>query len=339
MRRYGLMALAIVVVASVAMAVVGGTGHAARKATVKIAVVTDIGGLNDRSFNHLANLGRLEAQSKLHIPTRIYVTQSAAQRLTNLQAAAQAGYQLVFATGFSQFDALGKVSFAFPKTDFAGIDVPNSIVAGHPQNVKGLVFHEEQAGYLVGYIAGLTVKRQGGKQVIGAVGANNVPAIVHYMAGYQAGGIAADPALKGHVLLQFANDPTFNDQAKCKVTATNEIGQGAQVIFQVAGGCGLGALDAAKRAHIWGIGVDADQAYLGPHILTSALKGVDIALFKTAQAFVKNPASFKGGPGYDEYFPVAVGTISKKVPASDLAKFKAIQAQVLSGKIKVPSAF
>src|SRR5439155_1446617 len=187
-----------------------------------------------------ANLGRLEAQSKLHIPTRIYVTQSAAQRLTNLQAAAQAGYQLVFATGFSQFDALGKVSFAFPKTDFAGIDVPNSIVAGHPQNVKGLVFHEEQAGYLVGYIAGLTVKRQGGKQVIGAVGANKV---------------------------------------------------------------------------------------------------VAIALFKTGQAFVKNPASFKGGPGYDEYFPVAVGTISKKVPASDLAKFKAIQAQVLSGKIKVPSAF
>jgi basic membrane protein A and related proteins len=329
---------ALAVAAAVFAGFATSKGHAASE--VKVAVVPDIGKINDRSFNFLANQGRLKAQSQLGVQTRIYTTNSAAERLTNLQAAAQSGYQLVIAVGFLQFDALGKVAPAFASTSFAGVDVPSALVKGTPKNVRGLDFKEQEAGYLVGYLAGLVVKQQGGKQVIGAVGANNVPAIVHYMAGYQAGAKKANPGIK--VLLQFANDPTFSDQAKCKETASNEIAQGSQVIFQVAGGCGLGALDAAKQAKIWGIGVDADQFYLGPFMLTSAVKRVDVAVFQTIQEFQKSPTGFKGG--FDKIFDVksggvGYGRVSSKVPKADIAKLNAIQKQIASGKIVPPTKF
>jgi basic membrane protein A len=329
-----------VAVAAITAGVATSKGHAA--SALKIAVVPDIGKINDRSFNFLANQGRLKAEKELGVQTRIYTTNSAADRLTNLQAAAQSGYQLVFAVGFLQFDPLGKVAPAFPKTTFAGVDVPTALVKGTPKNVRGLDFKEQEAGYLVGYLAGLVVHAHGGKQVISAIGANNVPAIVHYMAGYQAGAIKANPALKGHVLLQFANDPTFSDQAKCKETATNQLAQGTQVIFAVAGGCGLGALDVAKRNHLWGIGVDADQYYLGPFMLTSAVKKVDVAVFQTIQEFKKNPAAFKGG--FDKIFDVksggvGYGRVSPKVPKADIAKLEAIRQQIASGKIVPPTKF
>ena len=139
-----------------------------------------------------------------------------------------------------------------------------------------MIFAEQEAGYLVGYLAGLEIKQQGGKQVISAVGANNVPAIVRYISGYIQGAKKANPGIT--VLANYANDPTFNDQAKCHETALGQIQKGSQVVFQVAGGCGLGALAAAKENKIWGIGVDADQRYLGPYMMTSALKRVNIAV-------------------------------------------------------------
>src|SRR5207302_2458377 len=112
------LALAGVVIASIVFAMVGGSGQAARKASSKIAVVTDIGGLNDHGFNQSANAGRLEVQAKLHVATRVYDTRTASDRLPNLQAAAQSGYNLVFGTGFFMGDPLNKVAPAFPKTKF-----------------------------------------------------------------------------------------------------------------------------------------------------------------------------------------------------------------------------
>ena len=145
-----------------------------------------------------------------------------------------------------------------------------------PKNAAGIQFAEHEAGYLVGYLAALQLKSQGGPQIISAVGANNVPAIVKFISGYIQGAKKANPRIR--VLANYANDPTFSDQAKCKETALAQIQKGTRAIFQVAGGCGLGALTAAKQAKIWGIGVDADQLYLGRHMLTSALKRVDVAV-------------------------------------------------------------
>lgn len=325
---------------ALALTILAGTSFARGNATIKMAVVTDIGGLNDKSFNQAANAGRLKAQKKLKVQTRVYVTTSASDRLLNLQSAAQAGYGLVFGTGFFMGDPLNAVAPKFPKTKFAGIDVSVSGLAAHPSNVRGIQFKEQEAGYLAGYVAGLTVKQQGGAQVVSAIGANDVPAIVRYMGGYRAGARKADPGIT--VILSYANDPTFSDQAKCKETALNQLGKKTQVIFAVAGGCGLGALNAAKEAGKWGIGVDVNQSFLGSYILTSAEKDVAQAVFLTTQEFKKNPSKFKGG--FDKVFNVKNGGInyaplSKKLKnrAAIAKKTNAIKKLIATGKIKPPA--
>ena len=341
MRKNGSLALAALAIASIVFAVVGGTGHAARKATNRVAVVTDIGGLNDHGFNQSANAGRLEVQAKLHVATRVYDTRTAADRLPNLQAAAQAGYNLVFGTGFFMGDPLNKVAPAFPNTKFVGIDVNYTTdLASHPPNVRGIQFREQEAGYLVGYIAGLVVKQQGGQQVVSAIGANPVPAIVRYMAGYKAGVLKANK--KATVILDYANDPTFSDQAKCKDTAINQVSRHTQIIFAVAGGCGLGAISEAGQDHIWAIGVDVDQSFLGPQVLTSALKNVKNAVYLTSKQFLKSPAKFK--TGYNAVFSVknggiGYGKISSKVKnrAAIIKKVKKIEKLIATGKIVPPS--
>ena len=117
----------------------------------------------------------------------------------------------------------------------------------------------------------------------------------HYIAGYQAGAKAANPGIK--TLNGYSQD--FVDQAKCKEIALDQIAQGSKVVFQVAGQCGLGALDAAKEKGVQGIGVDADQSYLGPHILTSALKKVDVAVFDAIKR--AQDGKFKGGTRRDRH--------------------------------------
>jgi basic membrane protein A len=328
---------------AVALAVTAGTGRAAHHAAAKVAIVTDIGGLNDKGFNHLSYLGLQKAQKQLGVDGRVFITQSAQDRLGNLQAAAQAGYGLVIATGFLFFDQIPPVASSFPNTTFAGVDIPLAAVTGSPANFRGLVFKEQEGGYLVGYIAGLMIKRHphNGKQVVSAVGANPVPAIVHYLAGFRAGVKKADP--QATVLLNYANDPTFNDQTKCKVTTQNQIARGSGIVFEAAGGCGLGGLTAAKQKGIWGIGVDADQGYLGPHMLTSALKKVDNAVFQAIKGYQADPSGFKGGA--DSVFDVKNGgmgyaPLSKMVSAADRAcinpRVAAIAKQFASGKIVPP---
>jgi len=314
--------------------VVSAAGSASRSQEFKMAISTDIGKLQDRSFNQLANTGRIKVGKQLGIPTRVYVTKSEAQRVPNLLAASRAGYNLIFAVGFLNYTALNAVAPRFPNLQFAGIDEAYALFDKKPKNATGIVFAEHEAGYLVGYLAGLTIKRQGGPQIISAVGANNVPAIVKFISGYIQGAKKANPRIK--VIANYANDPTFSDQAKCKETALGQIQQGSRAIFQVAGGCGLGALSAAKEAKIWGIGVDADQLYLGSFMLTSALKRVDVAV----QDLTKLAADGKLKVGGDYTYSlknngVGLGSVNKKGPKADIAKTNAIAKQIGAGKIKV----
>jgi basic membrane protein A len=297
---------------------------------IKVGLVTDIGGLNDRSFNHLAYLGLQQAQNELGVKGRVLESHANSDYVPNLSTLAQQKYDLVIGVGFLMADAIDTVATKFPDVNFAIIDFPNVALKHKPKNVRGLIFKEQEAGYLVGYLAGLEIKQQGGKQVIGSVGGQKIPPVDHYIAGYQAGAKAADAGIK--TLNGYSQD--FVDQAKCKEVALNQIAQGSQVEFQVAGGCGLGALDAAKEKNIWGIGVDADQAYLGPHMLASALKKVDVAVFKTAQSV--QDGSFAGGQ--DSVFDVksggvGIGKISSKVPADIVTKVKQVQDDIASGKI------
>jgi basic membrane protein A and related proteins len=265
-----------------------GTATPAQK-SIKVGLVTDIGGLNDRSFNQLANEGLERAKSELGVDTRVLTSKSNADYVPNLSTLAQQKYDLVIGVGFLMADAMDTVATKFPDTNFAIIDNSQALLKHKPTNVRGLLFAEQEPGYLAGYLAGLVVKAKGGDQVISSVGGQKIPPVDHYIAGYQAGAKAANPKIK--TLNGYSQD--FVDQAKCKEIALNQIAQGSQVVFQVAGQCGLGALDAAKEKSLQGIGVDADQGYLGAHILTSAQKKVDVSVFDTAKAV--QDGSFKGG--------------------------------------------
>lgn len=339
----------IVGVLAVAVAAVAGAGRAApaqKQAAVKVAIATDIGGLNDKGFNHLSYVGLQRAKKELKVTGKVYITNSANDRKPNLQTAAQQGYAPVFAVGvLYQFGPLDDVVPAFPKTKFVGIDVDvNGLKSKYP-NIRGIQFREQEAGYLVGYAAGLWIKRhpKAGKNVVGGVGANKVPAITRFLAGYKAGARKANS--KVTILIDYANDPTFNDQAKCRETTLNHVEKGSRVEFMAAGGCGLGGLKVAKENGIWGIGVDANQSFLGKHILTSAVKHVELAVFEAIKAYKASPKNFKGGFNKNytvKNHGVGYAPLSTKLPKAERAAMtkaiNAIAAKIAAGKIKVPSS-
>jgi basic membrane protein A len=297
---------------------------------IKVGLVTDIGGLNDRGFNHLSYVGLLRAQKELGIAQRVYQAKSTQEYVPNLSTFARDGYDLTIGVGFTEADAIDTVATNFPKSKFAIVDVDQTQEKHKPANLLGLLFKEQETGYLVGYLAGLEERGRAGKDVIGSVGGQKQPPVDRFIAGYQAGAKASDPGIT--TLNAYSED--FADQAKCKQIALNQIEQGAGVIFQVAGGCGLGALDAAKEKGVWGIGVDADQSFLGPYILTSAVKRVDTAVFDAIKLVADG--KFKGGNvvfGLKDN-GVAIGKISPKVPKSEVAKVMQIRADIIAGKIK-----
>jgi basic membrane protein A len=280
----GVLACAAVILAIVASAAMGASrpataaGHAtpvAAHATLKVGLVTDIGGLNDHGFNHLAYLGLQRAASKLHVQTKVEQSKSNADYVPNMSTLAEQGYNLVICVGFLMYDSVKTVAAQFPNTKFMIID--NGWSKGDPANLEGTLFHEQEAGYLVGYLSGLLYKGQA--VTMSTVGGQKIPPVDRYIAGFRAGAKAADPGVK--LLNGYSQD--FVAQDKCKSLALQQIGQGSKVVFQVAGGCGLGALDAAKQKNVWGIGVDADQAYVGKQVLTSALKRVDNDVYTTIQ--------------------------------------------------------
>jgi basic membrane protein A len=305
------------------------TGSQAGKGK-KIGLVTDIGGLNDRGFNHLSYQGLQRAGRELGVETRVFQAKSTQDYVPNLSTFARQGYDLTIGVGFTEATAIDTAAKNFPQSNFAIVDVDQTSEPGKPTNLLGLLFKEQETGYLVGYLAGLEEKRRPGPDVIASVGGQKQPPVDRFIAGYQAGAKAADPGIK--TLNGYSED--FADQAKCKQVALNQIEQGAGVVFQVAGGCGLGALDAAKEKGVWGIGVDADQSFLGPHILTSAVKRVDTAVFDAIKTVVDG--KYKGGNltfGLKDN-GVAIGKISPKVPQDEIAKVNQVRADIISGKIK-----
>jgi basic membrane protein A len=307
----------------------GGGSSTKTEKKIKIAMVTDIGGLNDRGFNALAYKGLQQAKADLGADIRVVTSKSNADYVPNLSSLARQKYDLVIAVGFLMGDATAKVAKSFPNVNFAIIDFPSAALKGKPKNTHGLLFKEAEAGYLAGTMAGLYVKKKGGDQVVSAVGGQKVPAVDAYAAGYEAGAKKANPGVKSI----FAYSQDFVDQAKCKEIALNQIDQGSQVVFAVAGQCGLGALDAAKEKNVQSIGVDADQGYVNGNVMTSALKKVDVAVFDTA----KDIQDGKFKPGTDTVFDVKSGAVGLgKVNAAGQpfeADVKKVQEQITSGQI------
>jgi basic membrane protein A len=300
---------------------------------VRVALVTDVGQLNDRGFNQLAYEGLKRAGRELGIQTRVVESASSADYVPNHSALARQGYDLIIGVGFAQGDAVATAAKQFPNTNFAIVDVDQTTLKGKPANVVGLLFKEQEAGYLAGYLAGLEAKRENAN-TIGSVGGYKEPPVDRFIAGYQAGAKEALPGIK--TLNGYSSD--WDDQAKCKEIALSQIARGAKIVFQVAGGCGLGALSAAKEKNVWGIGVDADQSFLGPHVLTSAQKRVDEAVFRTIQTVADG--TWQGGRNLTFGLKddgVALGKISSKVPQEDLDALKDVEQRLREGEITVPT--
>jgi basic membrane protein A len=332
--------LAALATVAVVVAVLAGTGAAApakQHAGYSAGLVSDVGRFNDKGFNQNQLTGLKFAKS--HIPgltTYAVESHSVGEYLPNFASLARKGVNIIIGAGFLLANQEATVAKQFPNTKFAITDYTAFIppFSGKLKNVEGLTYATQENSYLVGCIASSMAKIKGGSQTIGVVGGVKIPPVDTFLAGYQAGAKKCNPAIK--VLVGYSQD--FIDQAKCKTVGQNQIDAGAQVVFAVAGPCGLGALDAAKQAGVWGVGVDVDQSYLGKHILTSAVKRVDRGVYlaiKGAQS-----GQFKGGA--DLTFDlknggVALGKISPNVPASVLKKVATLRAQIISGKIKPPT--
>jgi basic membrane protein A len=330
-------ALAGLVLALGALAVVGvGSAKSTKhSAAVTACLVTDIGGLNDRGFNHLAYVGLLRAKAVLHATTYVLQSKSPNDYIPNFDTCVtKYKATLVIGVGFLMEQDIQTMSKKYPSTHWAGVDMnaPGDFKGGIGKNFEGLIFAENEVGYEVGYMAALMAQNDK-STTVSSVGGIPVPAVVRYIAGFQAGAKAAVPTIK--VLNGYSQD--FVQQDKCKNIALSQISQGSDVVFQVAGGCGLGALDAAKEKHTWGIGVDADQSYVNSRVLTSAQKKVDVAVFTAIKNFMAG--KFAGGTNLlfnAANGGVGLGKINPGAPAGIVAKTKQVAAQVAAGKIKPP---
>jgi basic membrane protein A len=272
----------------------GGGGDEGGGDTMKVGLVTDTGGVDDRGFNQFSIAGLDKAAEDLDIEKRVYVSNSADDYEPNLEAAVDDGNDLVIAVGFLLAPSVIKVATANPDVSFAGVDhfygPPGDKACEESKtcavdNALGMIFPTEEAGYLAGVVAALTTKTN----TVSTVGGIKIPPVDNWIAGYQAAVKATKPNVK--LLNAYSND--FNDAAKCKEIALDQISQGSDVVFQVAGDCGLGALDAACEKNVTAIGVDADQSAQGPCVVTSALKPLTDAVFGVIDEFVKG--DFKGG--------------------------------------------
>ena len=317
----------------------GTTSSAPAKKTIKVGLAYDVGGRGDKSFNDLAAAGLEKAKAALNIDVKELSAvqgESDQQKQDRLKLLASAGYNPIIAVGFAYATALGKVAPSYPNIHFAIID-DNSI---KEPNVEGLLFHEEQSSFLVGVAAALATKTNN----VGFIGGVKGTGLIEkFQAGFAAGVKAVNPSIKVQVsYLSVAPDFNgFNDPAKAKITAKGMYDAGADVVYHAAGGSGSGLFDAAKAANKLAIGVDSDQYQTAPAdeqslILTSALKGVDTAVYN----FITDDANGKFTAGFVRFGLKENGVgYATSNPAIDAykAKIEDFKAKIIAGTIVVPT--
>jgi basic membrane protein A len=327
--------LAALVAVATLTAVLAASGGARTNATFKAALVSDVGRFNDKGFNQNQLTGLKLAKRKLSITIGSAESTSDKDYVPNFTTFAAQKYNIVIGAGYLLADAEKQVADQFKSVKFAITDYD---VKGAPfdgsktPNIMGSQFAVEQSSYLVGCLGALMAKKAGGNMISG-VGGQAIPPVKQFFAGYIPGAKKCVPGIK----VEIDYSGTFTEQDKCKALALNQIAAGSKVVYNVAGPCGFGTLSAAKDKHVWGIGVDVDQSYLGKHILTSELKRVDLWVLRVIRA-AKN-GTYRGGT--DMFFNlknggVGVGKISPQVPKAYIAKMNRLKRLIIAGKIKVP---
>jgi basic membrane protein A and related proteins len=339
----------------------GTTPTTAPTAKVTVGLVTDIGGLNDGGFNQFSYAGYEKARTQYGFPKVVIQSQviSDAEYTKNITAAANQA-DMVIGVGFLMQNAMYAVAKQFPNKKFALIDgcatnpTDKTGACQNLPNVAPLFFKEQQAGCLVGAIAGQMevdgkskVPKLLGHNTISAVGGLAIPPVVRYIAGYKYCAKKVDPSVT--VVVGYSNN--FNDPTKCAAIADKQFSDNnADILFQVAGGCGIGVLDSATKHNVYSIGVDVDQSKdstgaVRPSVITSAMKRIDTAAYSIINlaeqqgtaatgaysSFVANPTKFDiNNDG------VAYATPSAAVPQDAVAKAMDFENQMKSGSIVVP---
>ncbi len=310
----------------------GGCSHAksiADGGPARIGMVTDVGGLGDRSFNDSAYTGLQAAKTALHADIAVLQSKSASDYQPNLTVLANKEYDLIFAIGFLMAKDVEEVATRFPQRHFAIIDAEVE-----QPNVASVTFKEEDGSFLAGAAAAMASKTH----QIAFLGGIDIPIIRKFEAGYTAGARQIDPAIK--VAVKYVG--SFDDAAGGKELSGVLFDQGADVIFVAAGKAGIGAIDQVKsRPSAYIIGVDSNQDGLAPgKVLTSMIKRVDVGVFRLAEEAVaqKLPSGHlvlglkEDGVGLTSF------TYTKSVmTAPRVAQIARLKAAIIAGKIVPPA--
>ena len=330
-----LIALNVVLIAIGAVVVPERTGAAGKG--IKVGLVFDIGGKNDKSFNTAAWRGLEKARAELGVQAEFIEPSEGADRESAMRSFAAAKYDLVIGVGFIFGPDLERLAAQFPDVKFAGIDyAPAPDFPGLP-NLAALKFREHEGSFLVGAIAGLVTRTK----IVGFVGGMKIPLIRKFEAGYEAGVKHVCPTCR--VLSAYAGtEPkAFADPAHGQELGAAQYGQGADIIFTAAGKTGDGVFAAARQRKVWAIGVDSDQYASAPCcIVTSMVKGVDVAVVDVIKDVAEK--KFRGGIhelGLAEHgvaFIADEHNVPRLLPLAVVQRAKALGDEIVAGKIVVP---
>jgi basic membrane protein A len=302
-------------------------------AGIKIGLVLDKGGRDDKSFNSAAYRGATQAAQELGIELKEVESPDDAAFEPALRTFAEREYPLVFAIGFAQIDAVKKVAPQFPKTHFAIVDGTVDL-----PNVKSLMFAEHEGSYLVGYLAGLMTK----SNKIGFIGGMDIALIRRFQTGYEAGIKAANPKAETIINYIGVNSSAWANPSRGKELALAQYGRGVDVIFHAAGASGIGLFDAAEEKKAFAIGCDSNQNGIKPgRIATSMLKRVDTAVFEAIKMQIEG--KFQGGEQYfglkDKGIDYAIDDNNAKLIEPYKVKLEEIREKIIKGEIKVPDYY
>lgn len=324
----GVVSLALSAPASGASPRNAGRAEVVHGTTKSVTYVSDVGGLNDHGYNQYTYLGVKAGAIANHIPYHVIQTQDPSQYVQNITTAAQQS-GLVILSGFSMGDALQAVSKRFPHVDFVILDYSYSPPL---KNVAGDVFDAQESSYLGGIVAAGISKTH----TIGFVGGVDESTLQAFLAGYEAGALAEYPGT--HIKVEWTG--SFTNEQAGKAAGQAEIAAGADVVYTAAGASGIGGIDAAQGAHVWAIGVDADQNYLAPKtVVTSVIKELSTVAEDNISQYVHG--SWKSGTHTYDLANHGVGLapfhgLASAVPAQVKKKLAAAMKAISTGKIVVP---
>lgn len=294
-----------------------------------VGIVFDSGGRGDKSFNDSAWAGVERAQADFGIDERSVESKSEKDYEPNLEALAEQGADLVVGVGINMKASMEKVAPKFKNTKFAIVDA-----AVAADNVRSLLFKEEEGSFLAGYLAGMMTKTK----KLGFVGGMELPLIKKFQAGYEAGAKTADKSVE---VLPAKYTGSWDNIDYAKVAALSLINAGADIVYHAAGRAGLGVISAAKEKGVYAIGVDSDQdAIAEGSVLTSMIKRVDEAVYQTIKDL--KDGSFTAGERVYDLKAGGVGLSEMRftkeaVGEAKLAKVREISDKIASGELKVPT--